>query len=322
MVAESRAESRAAAPGLAIPLAPQGGYGIVPAMRNRGGIRGVLAAGLLAVTVPAASAAGSNLTVVASFYPITIATLNVIGDTPGVSLHSMAQPGAGCLHDYQTTTDDMVALAKADVFVVNGAGMESFLDRAIRRAPRMKVVDASRGVELLRGPSGPNPHVWVSVARHIRQVVNIAEGLGAADPAHAEHYQRNAAAYTNRLESLRLRMHAGLDSLASRDIVTFHEAFPYFADEFGLRVATVIEREPGSEPGGRELARTVDIIRRTGVKALFVEPQYSPKVAAALARETGAGVYTLDPVVTGPVRADAYLEAMDSNLAALRRALK
>ncbi len=277
---------------------------------------------LLAMPVRAADGAHTNLRVVASFFPIAVATLNVVGEAPGVSVTSMAQPAAGCLHDYQVSTDDMVLLSSADVFVVNGAGMEAFLDKAVRHAPRMKVVDASRGIELLREGGEPNPHVWLSVARHIRQVQSIAEGLAAADPGRAGTYRRNAAAYTNRLDALRLRMQAGLKDLRCRDIVTFHEAFPYFAEQFDLRIVAVISREPGSAPGARELARTIQDVRRAGAKALFAEPQYASKAADVIARETGATVYMLDPVVTGVLSPDAYITAMERNLVELQRALK
>ncbi len=302
----------------------RGRDGVSPsAARSMRALPWVLSLLCLGVAVArAADPAPATLRVVASFHPMAVATLNVVGRAPGVTVVSMAREQTGCLHDYQMTTEDMVTLTSADVFVINGAGMESFLDKATRQAPRMKVIDASRGIDLLRDDGEPNAHVWVSVSRHIRQVANIANGLAAADPARGDVYLANAAAYTNRLGDLHRRMQAGLADLRSRDIVTFHEAFPYFAEEFNLHIVAVIAREPGSEPSGREMAEMIRTIRRTGVKALFAEPQYSAKVAATLARETGASVYLLDPVVTGPLTPDAYIDAMDKNLAILRQALQ
>jgi zinc transport system substrate-binding protein len=217
----------------------------------------------------------------------------------------------------------MVALSKADVFVINGAGMEAFLDRALKRAPRLRVVDASEGIELLRGAGGEaNPHVWVSVRLAIRQVRNIARGLETLDPARAPAYAVGASNYVARLEALDVRMREGLSGVAGRDIVTFHEAFPYFARDFGLRVAGVVEREPGSEPGARELAATIETVRRLKVRALFAEPQYPGKCAETIARETGCRVRTLDPVVSGPPDKDAYVAAMERNLTVLQEALR
>jgi zinc transport system substrate-binding protein len=153
-------------------------------------------------------------------------------------------------------------------------------------------------------------------------VRNIAAGLAAADPAHAAEYRTNADAYIARLEALRRKMHAELDGLPNRRVVTMHEAFPYFAREFNLDIIGVIQREPGSDPSAGELAESVDAIRRSGVRAIFAEPQYPAKAADTIARETGATVYSLDPAVTGSADPDAYLKAMERNLDTLRRALK
>lgn len=260
--------------------------------------------------------------IVTSFYPIYIATLNVVRDAPGVTVTNMTSAAGGCLHDYQLTPRDLETLVGADILVINGAGLEAFLGRALRQAPRLTVIDAGAGLDFIGPPEAPNPHVWLSVSNAIRQARTIAAGLGRLDPERAAVYDRNAAAYGERLDALRLRMQTALLGARTRDIVTFHEAFPYFAREFGLRVAAVIEREPGSAPSARELADTIALVKRTGVQALFVEPQYPPDAAHVVARETGASVHVLDPIVTGPLEPDAYLKIMEANLQTLLEALK
>jgi len=261
--------------------------------------------------------------ILTSFYPIYIATLNVAGDVPGVEVKNLTRPFTGCLHDYQLTPNDLKTMAQAGILVVNGAGMESFLESALQQAPQLKLVQASEGIELISGGAeGENPHVWVSISDYIRQVQNIAGGLAAADPAHAGVYQQNAGTYIEQLELLKARMHESLQDISTRDIITFHEAFPYFAREFDLTVVAVIEREPGSEPSARELAETVKTIRRKGIQVLFAEPQYSSRAAETIARETGSTVFTLDPAVTGPLDKDAYLRIMEANLRELQKALK
>jgi zinc transport system substrate-binding protein len=256
--------------------------------------------------------------VVTSFYPVYIATLNVTKNVPGVELSNLTPPIIGCLHDYSLTPEDLKRLIVADVFIVNGAGMESFLDKLLAQAPGIFVVNASQGIELL----DENPHVWLSVTLAMKQVENIAAGLSMADPAHAELYRSNAVAYGAQLEALCTKMHDGLMDVRGSKIVTLHAAFPYFAREFGLEIAAVIEREPGSEPSARELADTIDCVRKAGVTALFAEPQYSAKAAQVIAAETGATVYTLDPAVTGDLAPDAYLRIMERNLIELEKALK
>lgn len=271
---------------------------------------------------PKATEAASGLKIVASFYPIYIMALNVAEDVPGVQVLSMAQPTAGCLHDYALTTADRKRLDEADILLVNGAGMESFLDKVVQQKPSLPIVEASKGIALIEGGEAPNAHVWVSVTGAIAEVRNIAEGLAGLDSPHADAYRANAAAYIAKLEDLKTRMHAALDGLPHRDIVTFHEAFPYFAQEFNLNIAGVVEHEPGTEPSAKELADTIDMVKRVGVKALFTEPQYPSGAAQTIARETDSQVYTLNPAVTGGLDADAYIKTMESNLKVLEQALK
>ena len=263
--------------------------------------------------------------IVTSFYPVYIATANITKGVDGVEVINMTKPQTGCLHDYQLTTDDMKILDKANAFVANGAGMESFLDKVINEHKNLKLIDASRDIELLQDEEGENPHVWLSITDAISQVDNIASQLAEADPAHAEAYKANAAAYTDKLRALQTKLHAELDALPHRDIVTFHEAFPYFAKEFNLNIVKVIEREPGTEPTPSELQETIEDVNKLPVKVLFTEPQYSPSAAETISRETGAKIYSLDPVVTGEANEaalDAYITTMEKNAAVLKEALQ
>ncbi len=285
-----------------------------------------LSAVLLALCgVAAASAAEApapRLRVVASFYPMYLHTLNVVRGVPGVELKRLAPPTAGCLHDYQPSPQDLATLSRANVLVANGAGMESFLDKARRQAPGLQVIDASRGLELKTDGHGhPNAHLWLSLAGAIRQVDTIAAGLAALDPEHAAAYRTNALAYTEKLSALRDRMRRELAAVKHRSFVAFHEAFPYFAEEFDLEVAAVIRTEPGADPGPADLARIIRTVRAANVRALMTEPQYSPRAAEAIARETGARLYVLDPIVSGPDDPGAYLQLMEKNLETLKRAL-
>nr|WP_315409961.1 metal ABC transporter substrate-binding protein [uncultured Selenomonas sp.] len=263
--------------------------------------------------------------IVTSFYPMYVATINITQGVDGVTVTNMTKPQTGCLHDYQLMTEDMKTLEKADAFVINGAGMESFLDKVVNQQKNLKIIDASKGIELLKDGDEENPHVWLSVTDAILQVKNIAEQLKAADPKHADAYEKNAAAYIKKLEALKTEMHAELDTVPNKDIVTFHEAFPYFAKEFGLNIISVVEREPGTEPTPAELQETIEQVKKLPVKVLFTEPQYSPSAAETIARETGAKIYTLDPVVTGEANDEAinaYIDTMKKNMKTLKTALQ
>ncbi|HWR31156.1 MAG TPA: metal ABC transporter substrate-binding protein [Negativicutes bacterium] len=267
-----------------------------------------------------------NLTIVTSFYPMYISTINITKGVPGVEVINMTKPQTGCLHDYQLSPEDLKTLEKANVFIVNGAGMEAFLDKVIKQQPQLKVIDASTNIELLKDETGEaNPHVWVSISNAIVQVKNIAEQLSAADTQNAAKYKSNADEYVKKLEALRDTMHKKLDGARNRDIITFHEAFPYFAQEFKLHIASVIEREPGTEPSPAEIEDTIEKVNNAHIKALFAEPQYPAKAAQTIAQETGVKVYTLDPAVTGEVKPDAYddyINIMKKNLKTLEEALQ
>ena len=263
--------------------------------------------------------------IVTSFYPMYVATINITDGVDGVEVYNMTKPQTGCLHDYQLMTEDMKTLEKADAFVINGAGMEDFMDKVTEQQKKLKVIDASRGIELIHDDEGDNPHVWLSVTDEIAQVRNIADQLKEADPAHADAYEKNAVAYIEKLTALKTEMHAALDNVPHKDIVTFHEAFPYFAKEFKLNIIGVVEREPGTEPTPTELQETIEQVNALPTKVLFTEPQYSPAAAETIARETGAKIYTLDPVVTGeatPAAKDAYIDTMKKNMKVLQEALQ
>lgn len=282
----------------------------------------------------------NKLTIVTSFYPMYISTLNIVKDIPNVEVINMTAPQTGCLHDYSLSTKDLKTLSSADIFVINGAGMESFLDDVIDEYSDLKIIEASKGIDLIEDTEHDdhtedhdhedhdhdvNPHVWVSISKNIEEVSNIAEELSSLDPNHANEYQDNANEYIAKLENLKTEMHSTLDNIAHKDIITFHEAFPYFAEEFGLNIVGVIEIEPDSEPSAKEVENIISIINEKNIKALFTEPQYSSKIADTIAKETGASIYTLDPIVTGDSNEKAYNDyiiKMQENLNTLKEALK
>ena len=278
---------------------------------------------------------GLGETVVTSFYPIWLLALDLTRGLDDVSVRNLAAPDTGCLHDYQLQTGDMKVLAEADVFLINGAGMESYLDRVFSAFPSLPVISASEGIPLLRGDGVTeigepeqeeevNAHIWLSAANAARMAENLAAGLIEHLPEHAASLNTNLEELKKRLLALDETLRAGLADCPRREIVTFHEAFPYFAQAYGLTVAAVVNREPGETLSPSQMARLADWIRSHGNPPLFVEPQYEDLSARILAEETGAPVYKLDPVVTGPeseIPADYYESVMLENMRVLRLAL-
>ena len=272
-------------------------------------------------------------TVVTSFYPIWLFTLNLTEGLEGVTVRNLTAPDTGCLHDYQLQIADMKVLEGADVFLISGAGMETFLPKLEAAFPDLPVVSATEGVPLLsmdsalqigEAESEVNAHVWLDAGRAVLMCENLAEGLKAALPDRAEAVQANLDAYRARLETLDAALKEGLSGLSRRDIITFHEAFPYFAEAYGLRVVAVVNKEPGEAVSAAQMAELISLIRELGNPPLFVEPQYEELSARTLSEETGAPVFTLDPVVTGPeteVPLDYYETVMLRNMTTLQAAL-
>ncbi len=267
-----------------------------------------------------------TLKIVTSFYPIYLDVINITRGVDGVQVVNLTPSQTGCLHDYQLTPEDMKTLETADILVVNGLGMENFLDKVKETRPDLKIIDASDTPDIvpIMENGVPNPHVWLSVTYAIAQVKNISSKLCELDSVRAEKYKRHTLEYVDELTTLRDELHLSLDLLQNKEIVTFHEAFPYLAAELNLKVVAVIEREPGTEPTPQELAETIEKINALEHKVIFTEPQYSSKAAETIARETGAKIFELDPIVTGEAKSDKLLDYVDrmlTNILTLGKAL-
>lgn len=285
---------------------------------------------LAMILVFALSATAAAETAVTSFYPIWLLTLNLTHGIEDITVHNLAAPETGCLHDYQLTGGDLKALSTADLFLINGAGMESYLDTVFEAFPELAVADASEGIELMANPEGSetpyNAHIWLDPSKAIAMAANLAEAMSKAWPQHATAIASNLDALTERLTQLDTELAEGLSGLSRHDIVTFHEAFPYFAAAYGLNVAAVVNAEPGETLSPAALAGLIETVKALGNPPLFTEPQYSDLNARTIAAETGAPVFTLDPIVTGPTDpAEAltyYDQVMRQNMNTLKEALQ
>ena len=278
-----------------------------------------------------------KLKLVTSFYPIYIMALNITDGVDKVELVNMTEQNTGCLHDFQFRTDDMKNIERSDALIINGAGMESFMDKVLQETPNKRIIDSSVGISTIEEDEHDhvhgeedshvhdelvNPHIWVSVSNYIEKVKNISNSIISLDPDNKAKYQNNTDKYIGELTRLKDKMHDDISNISKKDIITLHESFDYFADEFDLNIAAVINHEPNSEPSSKEIKDTIEIINEAGNNIpLFVEPQYPSTSAEIISKETGAKVYLLDSAVTGEISKDAYIKAMEKNLAVLKEAL-
>ena len=259
--------------------------------------------------------------IVTSFFPIYIIAKNAAYNIDGVKVVNMTPVHTACLHDYSVTTEDMKNLEMADIFLINGAGMETFTDKVSERYPNLKTVELSKDIPLIDGMDGKNPHIWMSVNNAISMVKTCVEALCRADIKNELLYKKNGDSYIKELSNLKADMDESLKSFRGEKIITFHEALSYFARDYGLIISAVVEHNSGAEPSAKELADLIDTVRRLGIKYLFAEPQYlsSPSSSSAeiIAKETGAKVFILDSAVAGADERDAYIKAMKKNCSVL-----
>ncbi len=202
------------------------------------------------------------------------------------------------VHTYQVTPADLRAVASADLFVMNGLGLDDWLEKTIRSAgndvPLLKLGVDLPGAGLLPGdtPETQNPHLWMDVSNAILYANRIADALRTADPTHASEIAATTGAYELRLTDLDgwVRDQIATIPEADRRFVLFHDALPYFARAYGLTIVGVAVEAPGQDPSAGEIAALIDRIRETGVKAIFSEAQFPTALVDQIARETGATV--------------------------------
>jgi zinc transport system substrate-binding protein len=291
----------------------------------------VALSGCSLVTAPA-----GDSVIATSFYPVYIFTLNLVDGIDGVTVMCMAEQSVGCLHDYTITAKDARIIDDADVLVINGAGMELFVEDIYTSAENLTVIDSSEGVELLCGDSHEghdhhdheghsheyNSHIWMSVGNAKVQVTNIKNGLIEKFPQFKEKIESNYDDYMMRLDALAEDIDEVSQYVNDKPVMTFHDAYAYLAEDMGFHVVSTVESGEGGEPSAMELASLSDEINEHGVKALFIEPDYSGSAAEILFRETGVEIYTLNPVIKGDAVKTAYEDIMRKNIESIVEAVK
>ncbi|MDY2589578.1 MAG: metal ABC transporter substrate-binding protein [Agathobacter sp.] len=292
----------------------------------------------------AAYVAGENdtsndggITIVTSFYPMYIATLNVVDGVDGIHLENLSEPQTGCLHDFQLTPEDMKLLSKADVFVINGGGIESFMTDVATAYPKLAIVEACEGLELIsedgeddevhdeHGEDGHdhgdvNAHAWMSVKLYRKQVANIANYLSQIDPSNAKKYQENAQNYDGELAKLQDKQQKAINFSNNQNIVIFHEAFAYVAEDYGINVCAVMDLDEERQISAGEVAGIISTIEQNSVSYILAEETYGADMGRVIEAETDATVVYIDPLNRGDYDKDSYLNGMDANIDKLTEA--
>lgn len=262
----------------------------------------------------------TQFTVVTSFYPMYVAAANVIGDVDGVTLKNLSEPQTGCLHDYQLTTEDMKLLSKADLFIVNGGGIESFLTDVASNYPELDIVEACQNVPLLEDGDEENAHAWMSIADYRIQLASIESALEQADPEHADAYHENAKAYDEKLAVLQSEQDEIRQAAEGQNVIIFHEAYDYVAEDYGFNVSYVLDLDEERQVSAGEVADVLDQIRKDHVSYILAEELYGSDMGKTVESESDVKVIYLDACNRGDYSKDSYLTAMQSNIDKLREA--
>ncbi|MBP2299700.1 metal ABC transporter substrate-binding protein [Azospirillum picis] len=294
-----------------------------------------LAAALALAALPATAA---PLKVVATFSILGDMVRQIGGDE--VSVTTLVGPD-GDAHVYEPTPADARAIAGADLVIVNGLGMEGWIDRLVTASGyKGPVTVASTGVEPLAAAGedhghghGHNhehdavdPHAWQSVANARIYAGNILKGMAAADPGMAGTLRANHAAFAATLDALETEIRTGLSAIPRKDrkIVTSHDAFGYYGHAYGVTFLAPVGLSTEAEPAAGGIARLIRQIRKERIRAVFVESIADPRMLEQIARETGArigGRVYSDALSPPDGPAATYVDMMRHNLAAFTRAL-
>lgn len=302
--------------------------------------------------------ADDMLTVVTSFYPMYIAALNIVDGVEGVRLENLSEPQTGCLHDFQLTPEDMKLLSTADVFVINGGGIESFMSDVAKAYPKLDVVEACEDVALLSEDDADsdhdhdhdadtesdsdhdhdheadaesdsahdhdhgdeNAHAWMSVPRYRTMVQTIASRLAEKDAKHADEYYANAKAYDAKLAVLEEKINSIKSLTNGQNIIIFHEAYAYVADDFSMNACYLLDLDEERSVSAGEIKQVIGAIKDDVVSVILAEELYGKSMGDTVSRETDVHVIYIDPLNRGEYDKDSYLYGMEHNIELIKEA--
>jgi manganese/iron transport system substrate-binding protein len=289
---------------------------------RRNFVRGLLAsAGLLGLALSGARAQsagpGKVLRAVTTFTVIQDLAQNVAGTAARVE--SITKPGAE-IHDYQPTPLDIVKAQAADLVLWNGFNLERWFERFFQNVRDVPSVVLTEGIEpmgIAEGPySGkPNPHAWMSPTNGLIYVENIRKALTRLDPANAATYDRNAAAYSQRIRALDEPLRKRLAAIPQdqRWLVSSEGAFSYLARDYGMREAYLWPINADEQGTPQQVRRTIDLVRKNRIPVVFSESTISDRAARQVARESGAkygGVLYVDSLSAADGPVPTYLDLL------------
>lgn len=260
----------------------------------------------------------TRINVLTTIAPISCFTKNIAAHVADVDT---LLPAGADPHAYSLSPDDAKKIAQADIIIMNGVHLESWLERLIsspEHATGGRVLDTSSGIEVIDN----DPHIWLSPRNAIIQVRHIRDGLITADPGNKTVYEENAAAYITRLERLDKELSDEISGWKRKDFVAFHPAFRYIAKDYGLDLAAVIHASPEIEPSPKQIAHVIDTIKSRGITSVFTDTGTTHRIVGSIAADLELNIYYLDTMEAGEADKAYYENKTRANISALKKALQ
>jgi len=285
-------------------------------------MRLILLCALLLIAPPLHAA--ERLNVVASFSILGDFVRSVGGDR--INLTTLVGPGSD-VHVYTPAPADAKRIADAKLVIVNGLGLEGWLPRLVQSAgSKAQVITASAGIATLKLGSGADPHAWQSIPNAKIYVTDIAKALAGAVPSEADYFRTQAEAYLEKLETLDREVRDAVAKIPPerRKVISTHDAFGYFAAEYGIRFIAPLGVSTETEPSARDIAAIIGQIKAQKIPAVFLENISDDRLIRRIAAETGArvgGTLISDSLTGEKGTAPTYIDMVRHNIKALTSAL-
>ena len=258
--------------------------------------------------------------IVTSFYPMYIIAENITDGAENIELVNMADVNVGCLHDYTMTTEDMKKVENADIFIMNGLGMESFIEKILTSNQDMNIIDSSTEAQnVILSEDGVNAHIWTSIDNYILQVKYISKELINKNQENAEVYQKNTDEYVQKLEELKNEFETKLQNLDGKKAICLNEVFGYMGQELGMEMTTIATDHEESTMSADMLSSIIDKVKQENIQIIIVDKNDNKANAETIANETGAKILELNSGMTGELDKDAYINQMRENLNVLEQ---
>jgi zinc/manganese transport system substrate-binding protein len=300
-------------------------------------IRTLLALAVIALLVPAASAA-DKIRVVTTIPDLKALTEEVGGKL--VDVESLSR-GTQNAHELEIRPSLMLKLRRADILVENGLELDSWADVAVQGANNPNIVrgapgrvDVSRGIQVLEVPSVRvdrsmgdvhplgNPHYSLDPGMAPIITQNIVDGLARFAPDHRTEFENNRQVFLKRLDEAMARWTRAMEPLKGAKVVVYHPQWIYILSRFGLTQAATLEDRPGIPASPGHLTRVIRQMKEERIKVIIVEPWNDLRLAERVAQEAGAKAIVLASMVGGVKGADSYIAAIDYNVNELSKALR